>query len=83
MRLPTPAEWDAALGAVPRPGSRVDKPPATPFVRGYFGEWTLSIVHGTPTISVRGYQGSKRIPAKLQADAFSQFVGFRCACQLR
>jgi hypothetical protein len=83
MRLPTPAEWDAALGNVPLPGSGLGKPPTTPFLRGYFGEWTLHMVHGTPTIAVRGHKGSKRVPAKLEADAFSLFVGFRCAYQQR
>lgn len=82
MRLPTPAEWDAALGKVPLPRSRHGKLPTTAFQRGNFGEWTLHIVHGTPTIVVRGRGSSKRIPANLEADGFSQFVGFRCAYQL-
>ena len=50
--------------------------------RGYLGEWTLSVVHDTPAFTVRGKRAAERIPAKLEADAFSLYVGFRCVYQI-
>ena len=65
-RLPTPAEWKAASGG------------EQPFERGEFGEWTMRMVHGTPTFKIMGFEENAKIPKELDPDKFSGHVGFRC-----
>ena len=66
-RLPTPAEWDAALRG------------ATDARRGPFAEWTMAFVSGTPTFTVKGLDRADETLATLRPDAWSREVGFRCA----
>ena len=40
------------------------------------------MVHGTPAFTIRGKHTVERIPAKLEADAFSLYVGFRCVYEV-
>jgi hypothetical protein len=76
LRLPTPAEWEAALGDVPiEAGEDSD----SPFSRGRFAEWTMAMTHGTPTFEIRGTADVAGAPDDLKPDRFSDKVGFRCA----
>ena len=62
-RLPTPEEWRA-------------------WQRGAAGgdlcEWSMRLVHGTPTFEIVGSPGAA-CPDQLRPDAVSRAVGFRCA----
>ncbi len=71
-RLPTPEEWEAALGGlapVPEAGLAGTEGPA----RTPLGEWTMREVHGTPSFEVKGRA------AQVGTEAWSPDVGFRCA----
>ncbi|MBW2278956.1 MAG: AgmX/PglI C-terminal domain-containing protein, partial [Deltaproteobacteria bacterium] len=75
-RLPTAAEWEAALGDVPL---EADEDSNNPFTRGPFAEWTMAMTHGTPTFEIRGAVGVAGAPEDLKPDQFSDRVSFRCA----
>jgi len=71
-RLPTPEEWEHALGRI-ESGGQGD------LRRAELGEWTMRVVHGTAAFEIKGAEGSERIPARLEPTEFSEHVGFRCA----
>ena len=80
-RLPSPEEWDASVASLPAstvdPGDSSERP-----WRGPFGEWTMRLVHDTPTFEVRGVPGERAgagVPQK--PEQHSPQVGFRCAFQ--
>jgi len=75
-RLPTPAEWRAALGS-PAPGERGGS--AGQLQRGGLAEWTMKEVHGTATFEVMGATAEMEVEGKLGPASFSPHVGFRCA----
>lgn len=72
MRLPTPDEWRAALGALD-PESTTGE-----LHRSEHGEWTRHLVHDRETFVVEGRERDDEIP-DLRADQTSPRVGFRCA----
>jgi class 3 adenylate cyclase len=76
LRLPTPEEWEAEISKVPL---EADEDSDSPFTRGPFAEWTMTVVHGTPTFQVSGAEGVEGAPDKLDPNEFSDKVGFRCA----
>ena len=77
-RLPTPAEWQAALAEAPLYGSYPVEGTAGP-VRGPFAEWTMTIDHGTPLFTVMGAGDSSDLPERPAPDKRFATVGFRCA----
>ena len=74
-RLPSPTEWEAALGEVIPGGLTVDGK----ISRGEFAEWTMKLVHGTPTFYVLGATPAMKIPDTPSPEHFSRQIGFRCA----
>ena len=71
-RLPTPEEWERALGGAVDSG-------ADELRRGELGEWTMRVVHGTAAFEIKGADASAGIPEKLEPTELSPRVGFRCA----
>jgi len=73
-RLPSPEEWEATLGAANPSGGPGGGP-----VRADLAEWTMRMVHGTPTFEVHGRGGGEGDATRMAPDEFSPAVGFRCA----
>ncbi|RLB66194.1 MAG: hypothetical protein DRI90_00060, partial [Deltaproteobacteria bacterium] len=69
-RLPTPAEWDAALGTI-TPTSPAVVERTGPLRRGGFGEWTMELLHGTPTFQVKGGEAAQPNVGQLHPGSFS------------
>ena len=76
-RLATPEEWDAAIASLPVE-IELAGDGREPH-RGPFGEWVMTMSHGTPTFEVKGRPGGLDIPEKPRADSVFRQVGFRCA----
>jgi len=77
-RLPTPEEWTAALAEVAAtPAAALDA--RGPHQRTMLAEWTMRVVHGTPTFELLGGDAAPDAPESLQPGSTSPHVGFRCA----
>jgi len=80
-RLPTPEEWEASVGVLPSSTQVLDHSSELPR-RERFGEWTMRLVHDTPTFEVRGLPADDAASkGQLRPEEFSENVGFRCAFQ--
>jgi len=77
-RLPTPEEWEAAVGSI-SPYASEGSVKAGALVRGPFAEGTMRVMHGTPKFELRGVGAAMGVPDKVAPDEHFRDVGFRCA----
>jgi formylglycine-generating enzyme required for sulfatase activity len=75
-RLPTPEEWEGALGGA-KPADAAEAVAGDPAPKRLaMGEWTMRMVHGSPVFEVKG--ADVDVPKSLAATEYSRKVGLRC-----
>ena len=73
MRLPTPAQWEAALSTL-SPTSPTEAKNPRLLRRGEAAEWTMELQNDKESYALRGSAS----PRELAAGSYAPDVGFRC-----